>query len=611
MASFWNNLSLRSKLVTTVCAVLAICVAALLLDFAMLARQTTSLDVSAKRTVPMLVAVGRLRRDVPWLTAIAYRTALVPFEVATTKRNATVNDAASQFAKSNDQIDADFRDIDALATPSESALVDQYRTWYQAFIGEKLRGFDLIKTGHPIPGARLITHMKSSIGDVMLVKLSDSIGQRYEAASDATVSSSRAAQVTTIAAVIVAVVAGLLVAFLLGTSIAKRLHLVTSSMAELVADEVATLVRAMKQMAAGDLTAHVETHGAPLVVRGNDEPAQLANCYNDLLTGIKSISAEFTTTTSMLSEMIGEIKSSAVQVSTAAAEISAGNTNLSQRTEEQASGLEETASSMEEFTATVRRNADSAQAANTLGGSAQEHARESGSVMADVVQTMGTIHASSRKIVEIISVIDGIAFQTNILALNAAVEAARAGEGGRGFAVVAAEVRSLAQRSADAAKEIKGLIGDTTSKVAEGSQLVAQAGSTMENLVSAVGRVTDILRDIAAASREQSGGIDQVSKAITQMDTVTQQNAALVEEAAAATGSLEELARSLLDMVNTFTVKEHSNVPAPAPTRQLAPPRARAVAESRQPRELALSGGSRHAVNGNGSKPSADDWETF
>jgi methyl-accepting chemotaxis protein len=272
---------------------------------------------------------------------------------------------------------------------------------------------------------------------------------------------------------------------------------------------------------------------------------------------------------------------------------------------------------MEEFTATVKQNSDSAQEANSLGSTAKDNAQRGGTVMSDVVATMTEINASSSKIVEIISVIDGIAFQTNILALNAAVEAARAGEQGRGFAVVAGEVRSLAQRSAAAAKEIKGLIDNTVSKVSDGANLVEQAGGTMQELVVSVQRVTDIMSDIASASREQSVGIDQVNKAIAQMDEVTQQNAALVEEAAAAAGSLEDQARSLLDTVSTFTVASDAvklapsaatpalHAPAPKPAVQ-AP---RAAASAHRPKALATGNG--HAPNAVPAAVDNDDWEQF
>ncbi|MBU3736799.1 MAG: chemotaxis protein [Methylobacterium sp.] len=253
-----------------------------------------------------------------------------------------------------------------------------------------------------------------------------------------------------------------------------------------------------------------------------------------------------------LRTLIEQIKHATDSINTAAKEIAAGNTDLSQRTEEQASSLEETASSMEQLASTVKQNAENAKQANQMAAAASGVAVKGGAVVGEVVDTMSAINESSRKIVDIISVIDGIAFQTNILALNAAVEAARAGEQGRGFAVVAGEVRNLAQRSAAAAKEIKQLISDSVEKVDNGSRLVEQAGQTMEEIVTSVKRVTDIMAEITAASVEQSSGIDQVNQAVVQMDEVTQQNAALVEEAAAAAESLQEQAESLLESVSAF-----------------------------------------------------------
>jgi len=261
-------------------------------------------------------------------------------------------------------------------------------------------------------------------------------------------------------------------------------------------------------------------------------------------------------TVTNLKELVGDIKVATDTINTASKEIAAGNSDLSQRTEEQASSLEETASSMEELTSTVKQNAENAKQANQLAIGASDVAGKGGAVVHEVVTTMDSINESSRKIVDIISVIDGIAFQTNILALNAAVEAARAGEQGRGFAVVASEVRNLAQRSAAAAKEIKTLIDDSVDKVEGGSKLVAQAGQTMEEIVTSIKRVTDIMSEITAASVEQSQGIEQVNQAITQMDEVTQQNAALVEQAAAAAESLEEQAQNLAVSVATFKVDE-------------------------------------------------------
>ena len=253
-----------------------------------------------------------------------------------------------------------------------------------------------------------------------------------------------------------------------------------------------------------------------------------------------------------LAGLVSQVRVSTEAIASASQQIASGNADLSSRTESQASSLEETASSMEELTSTVKQNADNARQANQLAVSASEVAVKGGAVVSEVVDTMGSINESARKIVDIIGVIDGIAFQTNILALNAAVEAARAGEQGRGFAVVASEVRSLAQRSAQAAKEIKALIDNSVEKVDAGSKLVDQAGTTMQEVVESIRRVTDIMGEISAASHEQTAGIEQVQEAVTQMDDSTQQNAALVEEAAAAAESLREQANKLMQVVGVF-----------------------------------------------------------
>ena len=315
-----------------------------------------------------------------------------------------------------------------------------------------------------------------------------------------------------------------LVALVLGALIAWRLTVG-------ITHPIAQAVRVAQTVAAGDLTSRVN-------VTGSDETGQL-------LSALKAMNTE-------LVRVVSQVRASSDSISTGATQIATGNADLSQRTEEQASNLEETAASMDELTSTVQANAETARQASQLASSASEVAARGGKVVGEVVTTMQQITDSSRKIGDIIGVIDGIAFQTNILALNAAVEAARAGEQGRGFAVVASEVRSLAGRSAEAAKEIKTLIGASVERVEAGTRLVDDAGSTMADIVSQVKRVADLIGEISAATSEQSSGIGQVGEAVTQLDQVTQQNAALVEESAAAADSLNQQASRLVQAVSVF-----------------------------------------------------------
>ncbi|MES2901768.1 MAG: methyl-accepting chemotaxis protein [Pseudomonadota bacterium] len=349
-----------------------------------------------------------------------------------------------------------------------------------------------------------------------------------------------------------------------------------------------------KKVAAGELSSHVE-------VEGRDETSEL-------LQALKGMNES-------LARTVGEVRSGTETITLASQEIAAGNAHLSARTEAQASSLEQTASSMEELTSTVKQNADNARQANQLAVSASSVAVKGGSVVAQVVDTMGSIKDSSRKIVDIIGVIDGIAFQTNILALNAAVEAARAGEQGRGFAVVAAEVRSLAQRSAGAAKEIKALIGDSVDKVDNGSKLVDEAGHTMQLIVTSIKQVADIMGEITAATQEQSLGIEEVNQAITDMDEMTQQNAALVEQAAAAAASMQDQAQKLADAVSIFKLAGDSEAARAsprsgraAPMRVASAPRA---AVEHSPRQAFAPAPKPVAKPRKLTAPANEDWEEF
>ncbi|WP_024712629.1 methyl-accepting chemotaxis protein, partial [Xanthomonas oryzae] len=341
-------------------------------------------------------------------------------------------------------------------------------------------------------------------------------------------------------------------------------------------------------------------------IAAGDLTARMSGQYQGVFAQMRD-DANATATAEQLASIVGRIQIAADAIGLASGEIASGNQDLSQRTEQQAANLEETAASMEELTSTVKQNAEHASQANQLAIGAAAVASQGGDVVAKVVTTMSDIQGSSKKIAEIISVIDGIAFQTNILALNAAVEAARAGEQGRGFAVVASEVRTLAQRSAGAAKEIKHLIDDSVEKVTHGATLVDQAGTTMAEIVASVQRVTNIMGEIFSASQEQYAGIEQVNQTVTQMDETTQQNAALVEEATAAARAMEEQAQQLTEAVAVFKVAAHAPVArrlsaiasAPSNARFAPQPAARVTPAAAAPRRSVASSAASHADSGN------------
>ncbi|MET3131154.1 methyl-accepting chemotaxis protein [Oxalobacteraceae bacterium GrIS 1.11] len=412
-------------------------------------------------------------------------------------------------------------------------------------------------------------HVSAKVGDVIEVHRQFNVDLGKSAATDAAAALSHANWLAIIiASAVIAGVAGM------GLMLAHKL---VSALRE--------AVKIAQTVAAGDLT-------YAIVVKSRDETGQLLQALKDM--------------SNSLVQIVGRVRSGTDTIATASGQIASGNLDLSSRTEQQASSLEETASSMEQLTSTVKQNAANARQANQLAESASDVALQGGAVVSQVIETMSSIDASARKIVDIIGVIDGIAFQTNILALNAAVEAARAGEQGRGFAVVASEVRNLAHRSAAAAKEVKTLISNSVEQVDAGSKLVNQAGATMDEVVASVKRVSSIIGEITNAGQEQSSGIEQINQAITQMDAVTQQNAALVEEAAAAAASLQDQASTLAQVVSAFKINL-----AHAPARPVLSGPARPASVTARPvlkapaKPVSAKPGASHAA------ADGDGWETF
>ncbi|HEX8611107.1 MAG TPA: methyl-accepting chemotaxis protein [Telluria sp.] len=470
--------------------------------------------------------------------------------------------------------------IAAIKTPEEKRLADE---WYAksdalgignvraaaAFIkAEKWDDAETVLIKKINPGYR--------IGDTTLATLKELAAKRVKADDDMVNASLARIAYGMVGILLLGVGLGIAVGWTLVRAISAPLQ---------------EAMRIAVRVADGDLTGQIASHG-------NNEIGALLGAMDKMKSN--------------LAQIVSEVRSSTDTISSASSEIAAGNTDLSDRTSSQASSLEQTAASMEELTSTVRQNADNARQANVLALSASEVATKGGLVVAQVVETMGSINASSKKIVDIIAVIDGIAFQTNILALNAAVEAARAGEQGRGFAVVASEVRNLAQRSAGAAKEIKQLIGDSVDKVDSGAKLVDQAGLTMQEIVTSIHRVTDIMGEITTASAEQTAGIDQINEAVGQMDSITQQNVALVEEAAAAAGLLQEQAGTLTQVVSVF--KLDGAAASMAAVRQ-APQRKAAVAPRAAgkpaPAARKLAAPKPAPQKRAASTAAASDWEEF
>ncbi|WP_255719357.1 methyl-accepting chemotaxis protein [Roseateles cellulosilyticus] len=415
-----------------------------------------------------------------------------------------------------------YADLDKrVNSPKGRELLDRLQRERAIFLSSQAEFLKMVQAGD-LAAARTLLLEKLRPHQLAYMKLLDEMGDFQEKLMDRTAESA----FDTISRVTLLSIGGTL----LGLAMAVVAGVVVTRS---ITRPVATVVDELKTVAGGDLTVNI-------VADRGDELGELQRALADTVGALRSV--------------VGRVRQGVDSVTTASSQIAAGNQDLSSRTEQQASSLQETASSMEELTATVRQSADSARAASSLAAQASTAASRGGDVVGQVVGTMDDISTSSRKIVDIIGVIDGIAFQTNILALNAAVEAARAGEQGRGFAVVATEVRTLAQRSAEAAKEIKALIGASVERVEAGSRQVADAGHAMHEIVEQVRKVNDLIGEIASTAGEQSRGIDQINTAVTQMDQVTQQNAALVEESAAAASSLAQQADSLSKAVSAFRI---------------------------------------------------------
>jgi methyl-accepting chemotaxis protein len=500
-------------------------------------------------------------KDALNLQARALQDALMMREAATVR-----NDLA-QVEETNKRIDTGLSRLDKTITdPAARKLLDALKGARQRYTAAvKELATQLSANDFDSATAQIYTEVNPAQNDYFQAQdnlIATQVKLMHEAGAGAT----GAADKAVIAMIVLGVVGGLL-------SLATAIFITRS-----IVGPVEHAVRVARTVASGDLDSHIE-------VRSGDEIGQLSAALRDMNESLRRI--------------VREVRSGTESMTTASSEIAAGNLDLSSRTEQQAGSLEETASSMEELTSTVKQNADHARQANQLATAASDVAGQGGAVVSQVVDTMASINASSRKIVDIITVIDGIAFQTNILALNAAVEAARAGEQGRGFAVVASEVRNLAQRSAAAAKEIKTLIGDSVEKVGAGARLVDEAGATMAEIVASVKRVNDIMADISAASQEQLSGIEQVNQAITQMDEATQQNAALVEQASAAAATMQDQAHRLHETVGVFTLTERD--PAQAAPRSRRRGFATVQTPQRQHETLALDMGDSDDANTQGT----------
>ena len=569
--NFLSNLTVRGKLAAAFACVLALMSLLAALAWMQMSNIYGQTDKIVTYRVSGVRDSGRMAAAATRVRTREYRVAVSkPDEIATSLQR--YQDSVQAFEKAG----KDYSDF--LLDADEKALYDTATRAWGAYQLEANKALELARSGQREEAITAVTQTSKMFDAAVdaigaLVKFND-----QGASNDAAAAKSNFNQSAVYLAVTLALAIG----------VAVSLGLVISSAITRPLNEA---VRVAQAVAAGDLSTRITAHG-------RDEIAQLSHALAEMVNKLRTI--------------VIDVRNGVESVSTASTQISAGNTDLSQRTEEQAANLQQTAASMEELTSTVRQNGDNARAAAQLSQSAREVAARGGEVVGSVVTTMEAITESSKRISDIIGTIDGIAFQTNILALNAAVEAARAGEQGRGFAVVAGEVRTLAQRSAQAAKEIKTLIGQSVEKVDAGSRLVNDAGKTMQEIVAQVQRVNDLVGEISSASHEQTQGIEQVGNAVTQLDQVTQQNAALVEESAAAAESMKHQAQKLAQTVAVFNVggpvqATHAAARQPKPAANAPATAARPVA--RKP--AAAKSQSRGAALPAPALQSEGDWSAF